>query len=381
MDGKNCGMITGSFCTCEGDGGGLDTHAYLTRVVCRPSSSPSSASTQKSQIATKNSSPFVRYIKSFLLKQYKKMQATSSVLGKEIAVRNMLLMTLMVEDNSFDISNDVGMEMIDHLLVRGAVEKKSDKQDAYELTNPSILVICRTMTREPDSILSVDSILKDSPASLFPKTESEIRASLDDALGQNPNMMLPAEARNAWIRSFMKTSTQLNDAIRNQVQCAFDILIGMKMLVHRKEDDTYVLNTVNVQRKPFPVAFINRVYEEGVKKNEERAKEKKKNEEGDVPPPPKENVSHADSCLECAWAKFYKDEGPKLAVPDCVPSPKTEFYGSPLSDFMMLEKYVRAHGKNPAKMRLLDAMLKKSCLLYTSPSPRDGLLSRMPSSA
>ena len=26
-------------------------------------------------------------------------------------------------------------------------------------------------------------------------------------------------------------------------------------------------------------------------------------------------------------------------------------------------------------------LLKKSCLLYTSPSPRDGLLSRMPSSA
>ena len=34
--------------------------------------------------------------------------------------------------------------------------------------------------------------------------------------------------------------------------------------------------------------------------------------------------------------------------------------------------------------RLLDdetKFLSKSCLLYTSPSPRDGLLSRMPSSA
>ena len=28
-----------------------------------------------------------------------------------------------------------------------------------------------------------------------------------------------------------------------------------------------------------------------------------------------------------------------------------------------------------------DAMIFYSCLLYTSPSPRDGLLSRMPSSA
>ena len=29
----------------------------------------------------------------------------------------------------------------------------------------------------------------------------------------------------------------------------------------------------------------------------------------------------------------------------------------------------------------IDEKLSKSCLLYTSPSPRDGLLSRMPSSA
>ena len=31
--------------------------------------------------------------------------------------------------------------------------------------------------------------------------------------------------------------------------------------------------------------------------------------------------------------------------------------------------------------RLQEAGLKEICLLYTSPSPRDGLLSRMPSSA
>ena len=31
--------------------------------------------------------------------------------------------------------------------------------------------------------------------------------------------------------------------------------------------------------------------------------------------------------------------------------------------------------------RLQGALLSESCLLYTSPSPRDGLLSRMPSSA
>ena len=34
-----------------------------------------------------------------------------------------------------------------------------------------------------------------------------------------------------------------------------------------------------------------------------------------------------------------------------------------------------------AKENIVDATSKLDCLLYTSPSPRDGLLSRMPSSA
>ena len=42
-----------------------------------------------------------------------------------------------------------------------------------------------------------------------------------------------------------------------------------------------------------------------------------------------------------------------------------------------LEQYVgKAHGH-----QVLDRLLAQVCLLYTSPSPRDGLLSRMPSSA
>ena len=36
---------------------------------------------------------------------------------------------------------------------------------------------------------------------------------------------------------------------------------------------------------------------------------------------------------------------------------------------------------NPPVCRLMDYGRYKFCLLYTSPSPRDGLLSRMPSSA
>ena len=37
--------------------------------------------------------------------------------------------------------------------------------------------------------------------------------------------------------------------------------------------------------------------------------------------------------------------------------------------------------KRAFKNHILTKKSKKSCLLYTSPSPRDGLLSRMPSSA
>ena len=35
----------------------------------------------------------------------------------------------------------------------------------------------------------------------------------------------------------------------------------------------------------------------------------------------------------------------------------------------------------PYRVWISEIMLQQTCLLYTSPSPRDGLLSRMPSSA
>ena len=38
-------------------------------------------------------------------------------------------------------------------------------------------------------------------------------------------------------------------------------------------------------------------------------------------------------------------------------------------------------GSIASSTKAMGAMAAKSCLLYTSPSPRDGLLSRMPSSA
>ena len=37
--------------------------------------------------------------------------------------------------------------------------------------------------------------------------------------------------------------------------------------------------------------------------------------------------------------------------------------------------------KELARLTLLNILSVQGCLLYTSPSPRDGLLSRMPSSA
>ena len=44
------------------------------------------------------------------------------------------------------------------------------------------------------------------------------------------------------------------------------------------------------------------------------------------------------------------------------------------------EKYWADNGK-PLTAFLQPEQLREVCLLYTSPSPRDGLLSRMPSSA
>ena len=47
--------------------------------------------------------------------------------------------------------------------------------------------------------------------------------------------------------------------------------------------------------------------------------------------------------------------------------------------------FISVLGCNDKKMRKLNLMFRSkdtsTCLLYTSPSPRDGLLSRMPSSA
>ena len=54
--------------------------------------------------------------------------------------------------------------------------------------------------------------------------------------------------------------------------------------------------------------------------------------------------------------------------------------GGPESNASMFQTIALAIGVSPADVELMDTRLS-GCLLYTSPSPRDGLLSRMPSSA
>ena len=44
-------------------------------------------------------------------------------------------------------------------------------------------------------------------------------------------------------------------------------------------------------------------------------------------------------------------------------------------------KFYKAGNENKQRLLMAANRVGKTCLLYTSPSPRDGLLSRMPSSA
>ena len=70
--------------------------------------------------------------------------------------------------------------------------------------------------------------------------------------------------------------------------------------------------------------------------------------------------------------------------PFCTIEPNHSIINVPDKRLMALEDIVKPEKVVPATVEIVDiAGLVKgaSCLLYTSPSPRDGLLSRMPSSA
>ena len=62
-----------------------------------------------------------------------------------------------------------------------------------------------------------------------------------------------------------------------------------------------------------------------------------------------------------------------------------DYTGIPaIADLAAMREAVKQKNKNPKTINPLskvDLVIDHSCLLYTSPSPRDGLLSRMPSSA
>ena len=62
------------------------------------------------------------------------------------------------------------------------------------------------------------------------------------------------------------------------------------------------------------------------------------------------------------------------------------WYNNELVDWANVKVHILSHGLHYASCvfegeRVYDGSIFKLCLLYTSPSPRDGLLSRMPSSA
>ena len=71
--------------------------------------------------------------------------------------------------------------------------------------------------------------------------------------------------------------------------------------------------------------------------------------------------------FEAAIAQLGERQTENLKVPGSIP---VAAYASTLSS-VVLEKAIHDRPRNSRKI----------CLLYTSPSPRDGLLSRMPSSA
>ena len=80
-----------------------------------------------------------------------------------------------------------------------------------------------------------------------------------------------------------------------------------------------------------------------------------------------------------ADARVWMKEPPQ-AIPPTVPV--TTVVGTPVVNMPGCVKVHKENAKNPKnRNKMLVNDDPKGCLLYTSPSPRDGLLSRMPSSA
>src|SRR5664279_5224359 len=100
-------------------------------------------------------------------------------------------------------------------------------------------------------------------------------------------------------------------------------------------------------------------------------------------------ISGASAILR-TWAEEFRDRGCEVTVLPARPPRGAVIDDPPGIDVRRApvkrdrQRYVRGYVSYmsfdiPLAFRLLFS--RKACLLYTSPSPRDGLLSRMPSSA
>ena len=69
-----------------------------------------------------------------------------------------------------------------------------------------------------------------------------------------------------------------------------------------------------------------------------------------------------------------------IIPPPAAVARETDVVGVTQLDFLVDDSYINAAGERVLEQQIFDQVFD-ICLLYTSPSPRDGLLSRMPSSA
>ena len=80
-------------------------------------------------------------------------------------------------------------------------------------------------------------------------------------------------------------------------------------------------------------------------------------------------------------SKIRKLEGDNLSLITQQKSVTTKIYGGNITSEKELTALQDELSNLESKIEGLEDSLLSACLLYTSPSPRDGLLSRMPSSA
>ena len=89
-------------------------------------------------------------------------------------------------------------------------------------------------------------------------------------------------------------------------------------------------------------------------------------------------VRHSDRVYEVSLRRFGFDTGRLRPVVEVRNGQRSEGAGDPLRQTASLKARIAANPWDGWRLRVEPTT---SCLLYTSPSPRDATLSRMPSSA